>query len=310
MEGERVARQALTLAEKQYAPPSPQVAASLHNLAEFSVRTGKLEEAEALYVRSLLLAERIYGPSDGAVGPVLAGLARCYSARGKKVDAEKAYVRSIALAQKTLGATGEVAGALQKELAALRSSSPTSEADRLFQAAVELDKQARYPEARRFFEQVVQLRPDYRPAHEYLALIAEFEQDDSRAEAEHLKAINLERRQAEKTASPYRNYAVFLAKQPARIEEALKMLNIAVAKEPDSSQTQYELGRVLLQAGRFSESEAALTRSLSLSPLIPRAHYFLGQLYQQIQQPAKAREQFARFKTAESAARQPPASPR
>jgi tetratricopeptide (TPR) repeat protein len=98
-----VGKQALELAEKNLGPDHPDVADSLHILAEIYRSQGEYAQAEPLFKRSLAIAEEAFGPDDQYVAAVLEDLARLYAAQRQFAEAESLLKRMLAIKEKAFG---------------------------------------------------------------------------------------------------------------------------------------------------------------------------------------------------------------
>jgi tetratricopeptide (TPR) repeat protein len=85
---------------------------------------------------------------------------------------------------------------------------------------------------------------------------------------------------------PYLAYGVFLYKQ-GRLEESLPMLRQALALDPQSFDTKFELGKALYQAGQFDQAARMLEEALLQSNQC-RVHYLLVKVYSQLGRKAES----------------------
>src|SRR5262249_32558274 len=93
---------ALAIREKVLGPEHPDVATSLHNLAEGDRGQGDLSQAAPLYERALALGEKALGPDHPDLADVLDGLAALAEARGDFSGALPFAERSAAIREKNL----------------------------------------------------------------------------------------------------------------------------------------------------------------------------------------------------------------
>lgn len=91
------------------------------------------------------------------------------------------------------------------------------------------------------------------------------------AEQSFLKAIQLD----ESSAIALQWYADFLSTQ-GRIEEAIQIAHMAVARAPTSSVVNGQLGQLLHMGGAFEEAQVQLERTLLINPSEAVTHCFLG----------------------------------
>jgi tetratricopeptide (TPR) repeat protein len=76
---------------------SPDLGASLNNLAELYRVTGRYAEAELLYIRSISVKEERLGANHPSTATSLNNLASLYESIGRYAEAEPLYVRSISI---------------------------------------------------------------------------------------------------------------------------------------------------------------------------------------------------------------------
>jgi len=79
----------------------------------------------------------------------------------------------------------------------------------------------------------------------------------------------------------------YLRFQQNKIEEALDALSLSAKVLPDKADTQYLLGKVLLQKGLPAQAETALRKAIQLKPQFREAHYSLALLYSKQKPPLK-----------------------
>jgi tetratricopeptide (TPR) repeat protein len=84
--------------------PSPDLAASINNLANLYHDQGIYAEAEPLYVRSLAISEEQLGANHPDTATSMNNLAGLYESIGRYAEAETLYVRSLAIRKEQLGA--------------------------------------------------------------------------------------------------------------------------------------------------------------------------------------------------------------
>ena len=84
--------------------PSPDLAASINNLANLYHDQGIYAEAEPLYVRSLAISEEQLGANHPDTATSMNNLAGLYESTGRYAEAESLYVRSLAIRKEQLGA--------------------------------------------------------------------------------------------------------------------------------------------------------------------------------------------------------------
>jgi tetratricopeptide (TPR) repeat protein len=100
-------------------PEHPDLAASLHNLAEIYRAQGHYTKAEPLVLRALAMRERLFGPDHADVTASLNTLALLYVAQAQYGKAEPLYVRALATDEQTLGPDNADMAVLLENYAAL-----------------------------------------------------------------------------------------------------------------------------------------------------------------------------------------------
>ncbi|MGA2078679.1 MAG: tetratricopeptide repeat protein, partial [Terriglobia bacterium] len=98
-----VAKKAVEVAEKEFGPEHPNLAASLNNLAALYRLEGQYAQAEPLDKRALAITEKALGPDHPAVATRLNDLALLYRAQGRYAQAEPLDKRALAIREKALG---------------------------------------------------------------------------------------------------------------------------------------------------------------------------------------------------------------
>lgn len=80
--------------------------------------------------------------------------------------------------------------------------------------------------------------------------------------------------------SPNDAYVLFIAavhaQIVARLDDALKLINASLAQDPLNPSSYLVLNFVQIRRGRLAEAEAAIRRTLEISPTFSSAHYFLS----------------------------------
>jgi CHAT domain-containing protein/Tfp pilus assembly protein PilF len=147
LEAVPLAQRALALREKALGPESPDVAASLNNLANLYSAEGRYADAEPLYMRSLALQEKALGAEHPDVADALNNLANLYSAEGRYADAEPLYKRSLVIVQKNFGADHpDVAQSLRNMAGLYLLQGRYIEAEPLYKRSLAIQEKALGPE--------------------------------------------------------------------------------------------------------------------------------------------------------------------
>jgi TolB-like protein/thioredoxin-like negative regulator of GroEL len=80
--------------------------------------------------------------------------------------------------------------------------------------------------------------------------------------------------------APHDAYVLFIAAVQAqlmgRLDEALQLINASLAQDPLNPSSYYVLYQMEIRSGRLTEAQAAIQRTLEISPTFAFAHYCLG----------------------------------
>jgi TolB-like protein/Tfp pilus assembly protein PilF len=132
---------------------------------------------------------------------------------------------------------------------------------------------AAYEKARSNAKLALELDPNQSDAHTVMSRIhVEYDWDWPAAELEFKLAKAVAFKGLGSTQGDWPELALTLG----RWDEALKIMNASVATDPLDPQGYYWLGFVELRRGRLPEAEAALRRTIELSPMTTFAHYTLA----------------------------------
>jgi len=138
-------------------------------------------------------------------------------------------------------------------------------------------------ESREAAEKAAELNPNLAEAHAALAGVAEAAWDWDRTENEYKRAMELNPNSLDACGC----YALFLTGL-GRVDEALALIDHALAVNPLSSVVQHIYGVVLYMARRYPEAEKRLKRAIELEPENQWAHLFLSFVQQQDGKNAEA----------------------
>jgi CHAT domain-containing protein/Tfp pilus assembly protein PilF len=102
-EAVKLARSALTIAEKIYGVDAPETADFLYNLADTYFGKRDYKNSELFHRRALAIREKTLEPDHPDLAPSLDGLARLYDDTGDYAKAAPLYQRALAIREKALG---------------------------------------------------------------------------------------------------------------------------------------------------------------------------------------------------------------
>ena len=94
VQGVKVAKRALQVAQQNDGPDHPNVALSLGNLAELYEAQKEYAKAEQLYKRSLEILGKAFGQDDPYLVPTLLNMASLYNNTGRENEAQKMMERA------------------------------------------------------------------------------------------------------------------------------------------------------------------------------------------------------------------------
>ena len=280
-----------------------------YEVAEAHRRAGNLPAAEAEYIAILKVAYPALGKIYSAQSNDLGAVAACEAAATYGNDSTQSLVE-LAIAYFNAGQYQKAVEPLRRALARDPRSSPAhhmmgkthfmmgayEEAEHELEAALALAsddqdvaytlglaylKQRKVGEARRIYERMVrQLRDGpllrvligraYRETGFFLEAIAEFK-----------KAAALDPRFPR--VHYYLGHTYLLKDGAARLNDAMKELQLELASHPDEFLANYYLGVIHMTEGQWLRAVPLLEKASRLQPNNPDPHYFLGQAYQSLQ---------------------------
>ncbi len=104
-------------------------------------------------------------------------------------------------------------------------------------------------------------------------------------EAQHLDPGN---------ATLQNNLGYLILERGGDLEEASRLIQAALAKDPENSSTLDSWGWALYKQGRFPEAEAALRKAAAKSPYSPEVHRHLGEALLKLDRPQEALDEWER----------------
>jgi len=107
-------------------------------------------------------------------------------------------------------------------------------------------------------------------------------------------AISWQEASQQKTAEPYVDLGDLFTQQ-ARFDDALPVLQNAIAIDPRNIRAHEKLGKVYLNLDRLAEAQSEFEKTISLDPEQPAPHYLMAQTYRKQGQLDKARLEMNRF---------------
>jgi tetratricopeptide (TPR) repeat protein len=162
----------------------------------------------------------------------------------------------------------------------------------------------RFEEAIQAFQECLKLRPRYALAADGLGLSYEGLNRIADAISWFENAISWQEDNERKSPEPYTDLGDLLSQQ-ARFDEALPVLQKAVATDSRNIRAHEKLGKVFMSLNRLPEAQNEMEQTVSLDPNRATPHYLLGQIYRKQGQLDKARSEMDQFQRLK--AKEPPA---
>ena len=157
-----------------------------------------------------------------------------------------------------------------------------------------LRQQDRFDGAIAAYDRALELTPDAASGAWFLhyarAISLEREDDWPRAEADFRRALELNPGQPQ--VLNYLGYS--MVEKRINLDEALGMIEQAVAASPDSGYIVDSLGWVLYRLGRYEEAVAHMEKAVALMPIDPVVNDHLGDVYWAVGRAREARFQWMR----------------
>ncbi len=139
--------------------------------------------------------------------------------------------------------------------------------------AIELTKAGKLDEAEAAYRDLIAKNPQLAVLHHNLAIIQTAKKDNAAAEAEYLKAIEVQPDYAESYAALSNLYLA-----TGKADKAVDLVTKGVAANPDNAKLQLNLGIVYFNAGKTDEAAAAVKKAASLDASLAEAHFYLGNI--------------------------------
>ena len=266
----------------------------LLNKADLFAREGQLGAAESA------AREYLQDHSTSADGHFLLGSILFLQSKAKE-----------SLAEYTAGAKYRVPGA--RDLKVVASDyvllSDFADADKWFTKVVEWtpeDVQAwydlgrtkynenRFEEAITAFKKVLQLDPANVKAADNLGLSYGAVGRNDEAIDAYQRSIALQEKSGDKNAGPYLDLGSLLI-EDNRQEEALPLLDRALAISPGDYRVHRELGKAYLHLNQLEKARAELEKAIELAPRNAPLHFVLAQVYRKQGLTDKAKQETDRY---------------
>ena len=148
----------------------------------------------------------------------------------------------------------------------------------------------KYAEAIQKYTELLKKNPNFPGIHFALGGVYYNKLDDVNAEKELRLALS------EDPNLPMANYYLAdILMRSQKIEQAVPLLQIVVAANPQFMRGYLQLGKCYAAQGKLQDSLKLLLRAAELEPKDKTPHYQLAQLYTRLQQPDQARHHFEIF---------------
>ena len=162
-------------------------------------------------------------------------------------------------------------------------------------------EQGAYGRAVTSLQKAVALDRVYVKAYHNLGLAYEATGQISFAKDSFLEAIELNKKQPRPSAWPYINFGAFHNRR-GKFEEALKLLQSAVAYNPRSDEAHFQQAKAYRGLERWEESVQSLQRAIALNDQIPEFFYVLSGAYRRLAKHEESRAALETFRTLTAAA--------
>ena len=194
---------------------------------------------------------------------------------------------SVAAALETLPAATEV---VVEEESTEVDMAPPSEAEAAYRAAMEAGQKGDFPLARELMEKSLRLKPDYGKADLALGVILMVlgEREEGKARIQRLAALPLP------IAAQAHMLLANEASKEARYEDVAKHYAQAIEITPDDVPLRVKLGKSLIAQGRFQEAIPVLEAAIALQPEAAIAWLNLGRAFLQLDRTSDAELCFRR----------------
>ncbi len=152
---------------------------------------------------------------------------------------------------------------------------------------------SRITEAHKAFLTALELDPRDAKAENNLGLILESEAQPEDAMDAYRKAIAWQDQSPRPSEQPYLNLGSLLMEQ-SRVSESIPLLQKAVELAPGNAICRLKLGTAYLRLGKLTDAQRDLEKAVQLAPDDPAAHYQLGKLYKEMKALDRAKAEFDR----------------
>ncbi|HEU4411142.1 MAG TPA: tetratricopeptide repeat protein [Polyangiaceae bacterium] len=284
-----LAERALALRERVLGPNHPDVANSLHILAELYRAQGAYTKAEPLHLRALAILEKALGPEHPLVAASLNNLAGLYWAQGAYEKAELLVERALRLREKALGPDHpSVAGSLNGLALLYKDQGAYEKAEPHYLRALRISEKALGPE-----------HPDVAKSLNNLAELYRAQGAYEKAEPLHLRALRIKEKalgpEHPLVASSLNNLAVLYwtqgayAKAEPLFERAVRLWEKALGpKHPSVAGSLGNLAMLYKAQGAYGKAEPLYQQALRIKeralgpdhPEVATSLHNLAELYQ------------------------------
>ena len=268
-------------------------------------QAGRRQEAEQLY-RQILQAQPRHAEANYNLGGLameagqpaigLPHLQAALEADPNQAVYWLSFAEALLIANNAEGARGVLEQAMQRGLsgpavdqlmAQIQKSQPArstpTDANALYQAAMQHHHANRLIEAAALYQQFIALQPKNAEAHNNLGVALQGQGRLDEAIESYRRALAVK-----KNYDNALNNLGNALKDQGKLEEAVDCFRKALAVTPKSSQIQYNLGNALKDLGKTDEAVAAYRRAAGLTPDFAWAHNNLGGLLVQQGKPDEA----------------------
>jgi len=297
-----ITRKTFTLPSEGAAPaaaPSAPAAGSNKAVNAFNEGVRALQAGDKATAKAHFLEATELDPKMPQPQSILAGIyfdekdyAKAIEASQRLLEITPDDVRALQTLYDAYSATGDKAKA-EEALARLSSleGGGTDAAIRVFNLGAEAARVGDVEGAMANFRKAVELDPDLAPGHAALARLHLDREEHDEALAAADKALDIDPDLVDVQRVRYEVY-----RRTGQEEKAQEVFEVMAAADPEGlARTLFQRGTEAFDANQPEQARQALEQAVRADPDHARAHYFLGLVYVNLGDTAKAKEHLGRF---------------
>jgi predicted O-linked N-acetylglucosamine transferase (SPINDLY family) len=141
--------------------------------------------------------------------------------------------------------------------------------------------------AQQYYDQAINIDPDYAPSHYHLGLVYQQQNDLEKATSAYLEAISSDR----SFAPPYEKLGQ-IYEQEGELEQAVKYYQGGLLLQPDNIPMGHQLGVLFIQQNKLASAQKCFAKNVQLQPEDAVQHLHLGIVYKLQRKLQKAAHHF------------------